>query len=632
MFVYEIKKTIFKQRGLIILLFFISLKVVFNIYNLNNLKNKELYKSQKYFEYIEEFSGKVTKEKKNKIENEYRLVSEAHSSLDKAIEDFRENKISKEKFEKVRLESYERINNKNSFLAIFKKYSYANENPEKRYILEDSGWIELLSKRNPDFLMILTILIFTAIIFSIEFGNSMYLLLLSTVNGKYKLIKIKIIFAMVVAILVIGIFSFIDYITIKEILGLDNGTYPIQSLKYFENSSYSLSLLSCYLLIVLCRILGAVMLVAITMIINILTKETIITLSSAFIITIIPFIMIKKSSLLYYLPLPAGLFSASGFFRGDVYESGLNSNFEPELIKEFQSISKENFIIILLIILLMIIAIIFISIRQYSKISIHNLKKNMKKSISYCYLFFLLSTVSLIFLGCEKNELKESNFSYEYYENIEEAKAENKDYIIELDIENNFIIATNKKDGEKFKINRELLNKDKNMKIRDVFIQGESCYYLEQIENEEGIRIYEVNMKNLEKKIIYSSINENNNDFFGINEIFKKEVTLSKQLITRFFVFNDYIYYEDGSSLVEINRKNNKLKIVIDDLRPSVSIVFKGKFIYYIDTNYNLSTYNIQSKQIQKFSDVYLDKFTVEGEQLKYKSLIDKKEYIQILK
>lgn len=115
MFVYEIKKTIFKQRGLIILLFFISLKVVFNIYNFNNLKNKELYKSQKYFEYIEEFSGKVTKEKKNKIENEYRLVSEAHSSLNKAIEDFRENKISKEKFEKVRLESYERINNKNSF-------------------------------------------------------------------------------------------------------------------------------------------------------------------------------------------------------------------------------------------------------------------------------------------------------------------------------------------------------------------------------------------------------------------------------------------------------------------------------------------------------------------------------------
>ena len=170
------------------------------------------------------------------------------------------------------------------------------------------------------------------------------------------------------------------------------------------------------------------------------------------------------------------------------------------------------------------------------------------------------------------------------------------------------------------------------MKIRDVFIQGENCYYLEQIENEEGIRIYEVNMKNLEKKIIYSSINENNNDFFGINEIFKKEVTLSKQMIARFFVFNDYIYYEDGNSLVEINRKNNKLKIIIDDLRASASIVFKGKFIYYIDTNYNLSTYNIQSKQIQKFADVYLDKFTVEGEQLKYKSLIDKKEYIQILK
>ena len=39
--------------------------------------------------------------------------------------------------------------------------------------------------------------------------------------------------------------------------------------------------------------------------------------------------------------------------------------------------------------------------------------------------------------------------------------------------------VNNKKNGEKFKINRELLNKDKNMKIRDVFIQGENCYYLE---------------------------------------------------------------------------------------------------------------------------------------------------------
>lgn len=612
-----------------IFLFFIGIKLLLNFYSFNNSKYINPYKSEVYSKYIQNYEGKITDKKQSDIEKEYEAVNQAKFDLENALVKYRGNTLTKSEFEEIKSQAYVRINNAELFYYIYNQYIYAKENPDQRYILERDGWNTLLSRRVPDFLMILCIIVILTPVFCMEFENSMYSLLLSSINGKYKVAIVKSISGIIMATFIVITFSLIDYFSADLIIGLKNGNYPLQSLEYFENCEYSISLLNTYITIVLFRIFAAVFLAIIVYFISIVTKETIITLFTALTLVLIPFIIIQKSSILYYLPLPSGFFSATGFFRGDVHSSQLDLNYEIEPVKEFAAISKETLLVLLFLLILLMLILFVLSIKQYGKLTLNDftngIKKNKLSRIKKIMSMLIIVIVNFQFFSCTKVDLKENGtFVYQTYNS---AYTESEEYSIQLDVEDGSIIATNKSTGENVQLIRDPVKDNEDKEIKSIFADRDNCYYLEQNSTSDEIMIYKINMTNFEQTVIYSSVSENSADFFGLAEKIAPETGDDFHHIIHVFVFDKYIYYEDNSNLIQINRKTNNKKAVVNNISPNVSILFKDGFIYYIDNKYNLNIYDENLDKIEEISSVYIDSFTVEDNQLRYEDLSDKKKY-----
>jgi len=90
-------------------------------------------------------------------------------------------------------------------------------------------------------------------LFCNEYESGMYSLLVSSVRGKYKVAIVKLLSAFVLSAGIVILFSVAEYICVDFMVGLDNSTFPLQSLKFFEYSDWYVSLRQAFVIIVLFR-------------------------------------------------------------------------------------------------------------------------------------------------------------------------------------------------------------------------------------------------------------------------------------------------------------------------------------------------------------------------------------------
>jgi len=87
-----------------------------------------------------------------------------------------------------------------------------------------------------DILFIVCLLIVMVPLFCNEYESGMYSLLVSSVRGKYKVAIVKLLSVLSAGIVIL--FSVAEYICVDFMVGLDNSTFPLQSLKFFEIISH----------------------------------------------------------------------------------------------------------------------------------------------------------------------------------------------------------------------------------------------------------------------------------------------------------------------------------------------------------------------------------------------------------
>ena len=132
--------------------------------------------------------------------------------------------------------------------------------------------------------------------------------------------------------------SLIEYGFYRFKYGLPDGDYPIQSIRYFADSSKSMSLLEGYVSIGLLRIFGGVFLTIFLMFISVLAKKYAVTLLTGAVSVIIPYIGLSKTSI-YRLPLPLPFLLGTDFFAGNIVMSDALTGDEKIIFAEVGTVT-----------------------------------------------------------------------------------------------------------------------------------------------------------------------------------------------------------------------------------------------------------------------------------------------------
>lgn len=222
LFKHELYKILIMKKGILIIVLFIMATAYLYTNNSYYISGGEL----KYNQYMKKLEGKLTSEKeeflykeKEKFENAEKKVEEIDKSLrDKEITMMQANAL-KEEYNKI-------LSNYNTFQKVWEKYEFIKKHKGSEFVY-DSAY-KMLFNYNDNIFKIAAILYFTVIIFVLsvvfpmEYSNSQYRILNTTLLGKKNIEKMKIVISSVLAIIIMGISIGVRYIYISRYYEFSN--------------------------------------------------------------------------------------------------------------------------------------------------------------------------------------------------------------------------------------------------------------------------------------------------------------------------------------------------------------------------------------------------------------------------
>lgn len=510
--------------------------------------------NEKYYnEYLKKYEGKITDAKQKQIEKEYKKIN---SSSNELLASEQKNK---------------------AFQVIYDQYTYQKEKGSG-YILETRGWQSILEHDSLDFPLIICIIIVMTALWGNEYETQMDRMLRSCKKGKYQTPFAKIVLGDILSVVLSAIFQVIQIIYMAGSVGLPHGNYPVQSLKFFQNSSYHITLKSAVVMVFIIRLIGAALLAFMTMLINIWIKRKTVSMIISMSAIILTSIIFRSGSAIYRLPLPLGPLKAAGYLWPSQFDSQYVGS---KLVKvcTFKEIPHGSFIAVNAMflgemIILCVLCVIFFSKWRIKKI--HTYKK-MIRIMTLCFIASILFAT-----GCSKstnhNEVSISK------EDTQEKTVWNGKKI-EIDDENNNVIYTDE-NGKKENLIRDVF--PSKLTIQKIFIYGNDCYYLSENDESNGICVRKINLKNLDDTLVYDSTDENIENYFGMIQKQKKyeEYFNDAEDTKWFFVADGYIYWKKKYYIAQVDIKSGKKKIIAEGVSDDKIIYTKG-ILRYVDADGN---------------------------------------------
>ena len=513
--------------------------------------------NEKYYNaYLKKYEGKITDAKQKQIEKEYKRINSSGNEL-----------LASEQKNKA-------------FQVIYDHYTYEREKGSG-YILETRGWQSILEHDNLDFSLIICIIILMTALWGNEYETQMDMMLRSCKKGKYQTPFAKVMLGGIISIALSAIFQLIQIIYLAGSVGLSHGNYPIQSLKFFQHSSYHITLSSAVVIVFIIRLIGAVLLAFMTMLINIWIKRKTVSMIISMAGIVLTTIIFRSDSMIYKLPLPLGSLKAAGYLWPSQFDSQYVGS---ELVKvcTFKEISHRMFMAVNAMfmaemVILGVLCVIFFSKWRIKKIHIY------KKTIRLMTICFIAST--LFATGCSQNT-NHSKVEVSISKEDTQEKAVWNGKTIEIDYDNNNIIYTDKS-GKKEMLIRDVF--PSKLIIQKIFIYQNDCYYLSENDESNGICIRKIDLKNFDNTLIYDSTDENIENYFGI---IQKQKTYDEEFNDTeetkwFFVTDGYIYWKKKFYIAQVDIKSGKKKMIAEGVSDD-KITYANGILRYVNAEGNI--------------------------------------------
>ena len=540
MIILELRKIFRKQH---LFSFFTVMFITAFIYQVilgydttNVIRNSEKY----YTSFFKKYEGKITTEKTQQIKKEYRKIeTDSGNTLS--------NKQKKQAFE--------------SFYHI---YLYETDSGSG-YITDTRGWETILCHDGINYFMVIVVILLGIISFSTEYENDMEIMIISSC-GRNRVTICKLLIGIIGGVITSLLFQMISVIYLSASVGLKNGSYPLNTIEFFENSKYTISLIQALLIKVGLNVLGNIMLVCVVMFFAVLIKKREISIVLSLLYVILPVMIFSKSSAMYRIPCAAALLSGSGFFWPDMYSNDIIDN-NLTRIKTFEALDKKYFAGILLVSCFVIVILLLIIFLKFSH---YHLKKRFLTGIIIC----------LILTGCSKNsaggdvvidgtlngQISLSKDEYVYYID------QNEDVVYRKDNSNNTVAVTR----NVFPLSGRITN---------IYLSEDKCYYLLENDRNVGISVYSVDLNSFKNELVYSSGGDNTEDFYGLAD---KESSDASEILENiatvkwFFVTDKYVYYQKESVIYKCPITGRK-QYVIDENVSDGEIRYSNGILYYKD-------------------------------------------------
>ena len=461
---YECYKLFVKRKAWLLLFCFLILRLLTVFLQPNTAADyrMELYRDA-YFRHMDVLEGELTDEKAAYITAENDLILALTGENREAfIRDYISGTITEEELnEKLRLRNtgYQR---RDEFAVINDRYRSVSQDPERVYFMYSNGWVGLFGNEHLDFVLLILLTLLTVPVICDEFSTGMYPLLRTAWKGGARLYTAKAAAAVLMAVLSAVLLFAAEYLYYAAVLGLPDGSFPLQSLPPFEQSPYPVSIFCATALTLLNRCIGAVYLTLLLLCLSALTKRA---LSAAFlgaVCILLPYIIFSRSVLRYLFPAPLSLLLSCGWLKGSFPAS-------PDA-QELLHVTPAQYVTVLLISAGIMAVLFFVGMLAFAGTAIPH--KRMRKAALFCLLPLFLT-------GCAAEPASEPDLSGLVYDKWR-YRAESEAFSVIRDDEKGDCLSF-ADSGELVPLMHDCFADAEDSRIGFLsYIDGETVYYLTQ--------------------------------------------------------------------------------------------------------------------------------------------------------
>ncbi len=575
----EFKKMLIKHFGVLIALIVIIGEIILLAFSYRPEQFTSEVSERCYNKYMERFSGQLTPEKEEEILAEQLRIVDAKNVRDRIEMDLiRGNYSSKDEY----ISDYENacaiVERRDAFDILFGKYSYSLDDPGKRYMT--IGDYSGLTQDFPDIFLLFAVIFLTAILFLSEEQSNVITFIRISPDGQQKTL-----FGKLAAIFT---FTFVCHLfrTFAELFAMllagNSGelSYPIQSIEFFANCPYDISIMNMFVVTSALRLLGYLFIEAVVILLAATVRKALPTIFIPSAVCVLQQFAFDPATPAYYIP--TGFLRAVGYLRGSVYKT----NYMGEKIEIFTEIPFSY------LVFLIVFTIIFIAVSLIAAYSYYACKpvKLPTKAASFLVLLIFVGTLS----GCSA-EPKTQTKSVVFNLSENDFFAQNDtDYFVS---NNAGIIRISKSNGTETYLPNDEFGSGRRKKL--ISLYGNTLY---QSIFWDGGDITALSLDNFsENKIDCLSYQNSQDSFLGIKGKLNYKSFGIGLKVTGLFTNGSDFFVASDTSVYQI--RNGKPRLLINGDLYGDRLSYDGKHIYYIDGLLQLNCYDISSGKTNILDD-----------------------------
>ncbi len=306
MFLYEWKKLLLRRGGIWLLLLFFVGEIAISVLFRQPYDRVLEQNRQVYDRYLSSVNGPLTQQKREYIEREMARLNEVHMQLSQLNSSYYQGKIPQDEYQTQLAELTQQDADYDGFAKLYTQYIYVREVPERRYFLYTGGWERLLTDWEPDYLLLLVLVLLLTPVFCEEYESRMDQILLTQKRSAGAQVLWKAAAAGSLTVLLTAAAQLCRVITYAA-YGLPNGSYPLESLVSFGASVKGLSILQGFFLQFALKELGYLYCALAILALSVLLKKFALTLMAGLIALPLPFLTLRDAFVLVPIPGPWAL-------------------------------------------------------------------------------------------------------------------------------------------------------------------------------------------------------------------------------------------------------------------------------------------------------------------------------------
>ena len=551
---YEWKKLLFKRRGLALIAAFLAAQALLLLfirpYDEVLERNRAVYEN-----YLAQVEGPLTAEKRAYLETEMERLNSIHQELEQLKLDYYSGTVSEEDY---RL-GFDRLQPEDAkytgFSKLYSQYIYVRESADRSF-LYTGGWEKLLTDWEPDYLMLMLLILLLTPIFCEEYACNMDDILRTQKHSARHHVGAKLAVALCLTGALTAVVQMMELVFCASRFGLPHGDFSLQSVMSFGSSPWKLTLWQAFWVQFGLKELGYLYCAVLILFLSVLLRKFSLTLMAAVALLPLPLLTMEGAESFLSIPGPWALTVGSICLRNGIHP---------------------NLLVVSVLILLMFL---FLNRRCAN----HQLRRRLLP----------LMLVPLLLTGCAQNEepVVWNRSTASVYENAQ--------YIVQTGMDG--ATLTHKENGRIYDFP---LDAAANVTVTcgsTLFGRGNEVWYLRTTTHQpsagwDTIRtdseLVKLNLDAMTETVEFQW-NQESEWFFGLLD--RESAAPNSFLFELLFVHEGKVYYLDSmeNAVLSMDLVTGQTNVILPSLN-SQDLAYDGEKLYYLDSYNRLVIHDLNT-------------------------------------